>query len=66
MARTYLPYSHGRPDLHSYLSGYKGITEVPGGKAALVFACGPAGLVQEAKRAASEAGMEFHNETFEL
>ncbi|CAM9826458.1 unnamed protein product [Scytosiphon promiscuus] len=33
---------------------------------ALIFACGPTPLVEDASRAAESAGMDFHAETFEL
>lgn len=33
---------------------------------AMVFACGPSQLIEEAFRAALAAGMEFHSEAFEL
>lgn len=70
-AQTCLPYSHGRPDLRSYLSGYNSLDSGEQGrrkgpKKALVFACGPSTLVKEAREAAIDAEMEFSTETFEL
>lgn len=63
LVRTCLTYSHGRPDLSAYLGGHDNLIKE---QKALVFACGPAGLVREASRAALDAGMDFHSETFEL
>ncbi|CAM9633547.1 unnamed protein product, partial [Laminaria digitata] len=33
---------------------------------ALVYACGPPGLLRQASKAAGEAGVGFHSEAFEL
>ena len=46
----------GRPDLARDVEG----------EGTHVFACGPPGLVRDARRAAAEGGASFHSEEFEL
>jgi len=65
----------GRPDLRKELEGVVGgkgeldeaaAAAVGGSGRSLVFACGPEGLVGEARAMAGELGLEFHSESFLL
>mmetsp|Transcript_36534 Transcript_36534/g.63382 ORF Transcript_36534/g.63382 Transcript_36534/m.63382 type:complete len:820 (-) Transcript_36534:397-2856(-) len=62
-----VPVRPGRPQLAEDVFGEGGLGQAactPG--SALVFACGPAALVDAADRMALEKGIDFHKETFLL